>query len=260
MKYYVFDKVKDAVMELMNNTILNSDIELIFSGRSTLYPGIEKAVLEEIRNTKYNCSCDDRWHGFDKTGTTVLDADKVKTAVVEGACWYALWSGRINMKHDLVTSTFGYIDMVNDQATFIPVVKKNMSFAQNGKKKVIVEVKDPELKNVKFIQMLGTNYSDIIENDIKHKKNPLVEVTANDINGVLEKVQIEVDDKNNFAYKLTIAGHAPLTGHYEAADTDILDENSEAYAFAAVRSKNRPEISHISQRKQHKKTQKGGGL
>ena len=151
--------------------------------------------------------------------------------------------------------------MVNDQATFIPVVKKNMSFAQNGKKKVIVDVKDPELKNVKFIQMLGTNYSEIIENDIKHKKNPLVEVTANDINGVLEKVQIEVDDKNNFAYKLTIAGHAPLTGHYEAADTDILDENSEAYAFASVRSKNRPEISHISQRKQHKKTtQKGGGL
>ena len=89
----------------------------------------------------------------------------------------------------------------------------------------------------------------------------MVEVTANDINGVLEKVQIEVDDKNNFAYKLTIAGHAPLTGHYEAADTDILDENSEAYAFASVRSKNRPEISHISQRKQHKKTtQKGGGL
>ncbi len=261
LKYYVFDKVKDAVMELMNNTILNSDIELIFSGRSTLYPGIEEAVLEEIRNSKYHCSCDDRWHGFDKTGTIVLDADKVKTAVVEGACWYALWSGRINMKHDLVTSTFGYIDMVNDQATFIPVVKKNMSFAQNGKKKVIVDVKDPELKNVKFIQMLGTNYSEIIENDIKHKKNLLVEVTANDINGVLEKVQIEVDDKNNFAYKLIIAGHAPLTGHYEAADTDILDENSEVYAFASVRSKNRPEISHISQRKQHKKTtQKGGGL
>lgn len=128
MKYYVFDKVQDAVMELMNNTICNSEIELILSGRSTLYPGIEKSVLEEIKNSKYNCTCSDRWHGFDKEGTTILDADKVKTAVVEGACWYALWSGRINMRHDLVTSTFGYIDMVNDQATFIPVVKKNMNF------------------------------------------------------------------------------------------------------------------------------------
>lgn len=258
MKYYVFDKVKDAVMELMNNTILNSEIELIFSGRSTLYPGIEKSVLEEIRNSKYNCTCSGRWHGFDKPGTTVLDADKVKTAVVEGACWYALWSGRINMKHDLVTSTFGYIDMVNDQATFIPVVEKNMSFAQNGKKRVIVDVQDPELKNVNFIQMLGTNYADIIRKDIKHKKNPLVEVTANDINGVVEKVQIEIDDKNNFAYQLTIAGHEPLTGHYEAADTDILDENSSAYAFAAIRSNRRPETTQINPR--IRRPQKGGGL
>ena len=88
----------------------------------------------------------------------------------------------------------------------------------------------------------------------------MVEVTANDINGVLEKVQIEVDDKNNFAYQLTIAGHTPLTGHYEAADTDILDENSEAYAFAAVRTKRRPEISKINQKTLHKRIQKGGGL
>ena len=260
MKYYVFDKVQDAVMELMNNTICNSEIELILSGRSTLYPGIEKSVLEEIKNSKYNCTCSDRWHGFDKEGTTILDADKVKTAVVEGACWYALWSGRINMRHDLVTSTFGYIDMVNDQATFIPVVKKNMNFDQNGKKKVIVDIKDPELKNVKFIQMLGTNYSEILKKDIKYKKNPLVEVTANDINGVLEKVQIEVDDKNNFAYQLKIAGHKTLTGHYEAADTDIMDENSKAYAFAAIRSKKRPEISQFNRSQSKKKSHKGGGL
>lgn len=261
MKYYVFDKVKDAVMELMNNTILNSEIELIFSGRSTLYPGIEKSVLEEIRNSKYHCTCNDRWHGFDKAGTAILDADKVKTAVVEGACWYALWSGRINMKHDLVTSTFGYIDMVNDQATFIPVVEKNMSFAQNGKKRIIVDVQDPELKNVKFIQMLGTNYADIINQNIKHKKNPLVEVTANDINGVLEKVQIEIDDKNNFAYQLTIAGHEPLIGHYEAADTDILDENSSAYAFAAIRNNRRPEIAQTNHNQHNTdRSRRGGGL
>lgn len=108
--------------------------------------------------------------------------------------------------------------------------------------------------------MLGTNYSEILKKDIKYKKNPLVEVTANDINGVLEKVQIEVDDKNNFAYQLKIAGHKTLTGHYEAADTDIMDENSKAYAFAAIRSKKRPEISQFNRSQSKKKSHKGGGL
>ena len=260
MKKYVFDKVQDAVMELMNNTISNSEIELIFSGRSTLYPRIEETVLGEIRNPKYHCTCKDRWHGFDEANNKYLDADKVKTAVVEGACWYALWSGRIVMKHDLVTSTFGYIDMINDEATFIPVINKNSPFENNGKKKVTVDIQDPTLKNVKFIQMLGSNYTDIIRKDIKYKKNPLVEVTANDIDGVIEKVQIEVDANNNFAYNLSIAGHKDLCGHYEAADTDILDENSPVYAFATIRNKTRPAPSNNFKYQNKKNNRKGGGL
>lgn len=262
MKQYVLDKVRDAVMELMNNTISNSEIELIFSGRSTLYPGIEEAVLREIRNKKYGCTCKGRWDGFDNNG--ILDAEKVKTAVVKGACWYALWSGRVNLKHDLVTSTFGYIDMVDNERTFVPVVERNMHFESNGKKKVTVDVKDPELSNVKFIQMLGGNYTDIIKKSIKYKMNPYPEVTANDIKGRIEKIQIEVDDKNNFSYQIVIAGQEPVKGHYEAADTDILDENSEAYAFAAIANNTRPVANSLPVGKEPvvrpRSNRRGGGL
>lgn len=240
----VFDKVQDAVMELMNdnNRIAGSEIELIFSGRSTLYPDIKETVLREIRNEKYNCKCEDRWHGFDKEGTSELDVDKVKTAVVEGACWYAIFSTRIVMKHSLVTSTFGYVDMVNEKSTFVPVVNKNEQFDNNGKRKAEVDVQNPTLSSIKFIQMLGTDYDDIMDNDIRHKMNPLMELTAARLNGTVTKVQIEVDDQSNFNYAVSLAGHSPVTGHYIAPDTDILDENSDEYAFAAIRPKDRPVV------------------
>lgn len=259
VKKYVLSKVKDAVFELMNKTIANSQIELIFSGRSTLFPGIQETVLGEINSDKYGCKCADRWHGFDKESENVLDADKVKTAVVEGACWYAMWSGQIVMKHDIVTSTFGYIDMVNNAAKFIPVIKKNEAFESNGRKKATVPVQDPTLKNVRFIQMLGTNYDDILIKDIKYKKNEIVQVTGNEIDGVVEGVTIAVDDKNNFSYQVDIAGHKPLKGFYEAADTDIKDENSEAYIFAAIRTKPKVEEHLQSSAKTHRNT-RGGGL
>lgn len=258
MNHYVFGKVKDAVMELVNGNqeIQGTQIELIFSGRSTLYPGIQETVLDELRNKKYGCTCKDRWHGFDAESSSRLDPEKVKTAVVQGACWYAMWSGRIVMKHDIVTSTFGYIDMVNNEATFIPVVSKNTPFESNGHKRETVDIQDPTLKNVKFIQMLGSNYGEILHEDIRYKMNPLVEVTGTQINGVIESVEIDVDDKNNFAYQLDIAGQEPLTGHYEASDADILDENSPEYAFAAVRTKKRPEVPGRSNMRRHR----GGGL
>lgn len=258
MKHYVFSKVEDAVKELINGNqeIKGTQIELIFSGRSTLYPGIQETVLSEVRNKEYGCTCKDRWHGFDADSSSRLDPEKVKTAVVQGACWYAMWSGRIVMKHDIVTSTFGYIDMVNNEATFIPVVSKNTPFESNGHKRETVDIQDPTLKNVKFIQMLGSNYEEILREDIRYKMNPLVEVTGTDINGVIDRVEIDVDDKNNFAYQLEIAGQEPLKGHYEAADTDILDENSPEYTFAAIRMEKRPEVPAKGLGRRHR----GGGL
>ena len=104
--------------------------------------------------------------------------------------------------------------------------------------------------------MLGSNYEEILREDIRYKMNPLVEVTGTDINGVIDRVEIDVDDKNNFAYQLEIAGQEPLKGHYEAADTDILDENSPEYTFAAIRMEKRPEVPAKGLGRRHR----GGGL
>lgn len=245
LTYYVFSKVEDAVKELMSDTIKNSKIELIFSGRSSLYPGIEETVLKEIRNPKYECVCEDRWHGLDKPDLSMMDDEKVKTAVVEGACWYAMWSQHIIMDHDFVTSTFGYVDMKDNKSCFIPVICKNDPYI-NGIARNQVEAQTPTLQNVKFIQMLGSNYDEILSSDIRYKMNPLIEVTANEIDGEVEEIFVEVDDKNNFTYSIKVAGQGDVSGNYEAADTDILDENSEVYAFAAINPET--DLSAVNQR------------
>lgn len=236
IKRYVLDNVRDAIDELLQS-IKGSSIELIYSGRSTLYPGIQETVINEIRSDKFNCSCN-VWAGFNDSVTGKLNDQKVKTAVVLGACWYAMFSKYITMRHDIVTSTFGYVDMVQNKSKFIPVIKRNTPFDEEQGKFVAAPVKpkDSTLANVEFIQMMGSDYDKIYEQDIRHKMSRLVTVPPQEIRQMIKTISIEVDKLNNFTYTINMAGNDIIRKTIEASDVDILDENSEAYAFAAISS------------------------
>lgn len=236
VKRYVLNNVRDAIDELLSS-IKGSSIELIFSGRSTLYPGIQETVISEIVSDKFKCTCN-VWDGFNNHKTGKLNDQKVKTAVVLGACWYAMFSKYITMRHDIVTSTFGYVDMVHNKSKFIPVIKRNTPFDEEQGRYVAAPVKpeDSTLANVEFIQMMGSDYDKIYEQDIRHKMSRLVTVPPQEIRQMIKTISIEVDKLNNFTYTINMAGNDIIRKTIEASDVDILDENSEAYAFAAITS------------------------
>lgn len=238
VKQIVFSNVKDAVKELLSSLSEKGEMELIMSGRSVLYPGIKETVLTEIKSNGFDCSVP--WGGFNnKEG--FFDDEKVKTAVAVGACWYAMYSKVINLKHNHLTSTFGYIDMEGMKRKFVPVITKHDEFDEDGNVKKDVVPIDMTLNNVKFIQMLGNNHTEILEKDIRHKKNFLDEVYPSEITGQIKQITLAVDDKGNFSYAVNVAGlnHAITiqTNPYSrltdnSVRMEITDENSEAYAFA----------------------------
>ena len=234
IKKYVLDNVDDAVAELINSgNSLRERVEVIFSGRSTLYPGVKETVMKRLTDSGFTVN---RWNGFDKpesgigNGSVILDEEKVKSAVAVGACWYAMWSQYVTIRHDIVTSTFGFIDMKDNKEVFHPVVSCGEDL-QNGHLAHEADIYNPTITNIAFVQMLGTNYEEILSKKIYHKMNQIVQLT--DIDGDVDKVKIDVDDKNNFTYLVTEKSGISHGGRETIKDVDILDENSEAYIFAA---------------------------
>lgn len=256
MDAFVFSKVRDAVSELLTGLPESvrtlSEIELIMSGRSILYPGIQHHVLNTVRSKGFKC--DGPWKGFNNPDGSIND-ELVKTAVASGACWYALFSNNIIMKHDLVTSTFGYIDYINAEQRFVPLIDKNAPFDINGKcsngrlkRYPYWEGVDVTIPTLRFVQMLGSNFDEIYHDGeirIPHKINILDIVQNSTLTLPVSDIEIQIDDQNNFTYsvKMRDMENQPITQKNNPDSrlkrgalvrTEIGDENSEAYIYAAL--------------------------
>ena len=244
MYKYVYSKVEDAVNELMKDLVA-SKVELIFSGRSSLYPHIQEYVTKTMVSRGFTPN---KWDGFnDERGN--LDADAVKTAVASGACWYAVFNTIIRLDHSVIPSTFGFIDQVGGKPKFVPVIKRLDNYV-DGKKSHSVEPVDTSLQKVTFLQMLGSDYDKILD-DFYHKRNMhkinvLEEIPGEILDGSLETVSITVEDNNNFDYDVeTSTKHiTPRSNRYSrlfghegtAVKTEIVEENNASYVFAALQS------------------------
>lgn len=244
MYKYVYSKVEDAVRELMSD-LKQREVELIFSGRSSLYPHIQDFVTSTISDCGFTCRV---WDGFnDEKG---LNADMVKTAVAEGACWFAVFNSRIRLIHDVITSAFGYVDQQNGQPKFVPVVNRLERFV-DGRLTHKVEPINKNINSIRFLQMLGSDYDTILENyekdhENRHKINVLDVVPTEIVNGVIESISVTIEENNNFDYEVQTSTNSikPNTNRYSrlfghegtAVETEISSENNDSYVFAALQS------------------------
>ena len=240
----VYSKVEDAVQELMKD-LGKSEVELIFSGRSSLFPHIQEYVKKTMVSQGFKPNT---WAGFnDAQGH--LDADAVKTAVAAGACWYAVFNTRIHLDHSVIPSTFGFIDQVGGKPKFVPVIKRLDNYV-DGKKTQAVEPIDKDLQTVTFLQMLGSDYDKILDDFYlqknMHKVNVLDTIPGEILDGGLDTISITIEDNNNFGYdvKTTTMDITPQSNRYSrlvghegtAVRTEIVDENNASYVFAALQS------------------------
>ena len=244
MNKYIFNAVEDAVTELLANLGVE-DVEIIFSGRTTLYPGIRSRVMSTVKD-KLDMSYS-VWDGLEKSDSTKTADELVKTAVATGACWYAMFSNYVRLEHNIIMSTIGYVDMKNGESTFIPLIRKGEKLdddfgrvSSDPNHKVLT----PNLPNARILQMLTSKHDEVMKglnstnpqesNKVKHLVNQLVHLGAGDIHAAIKGIIVSVDDKNNFKYMINIAGGKCLEGSGAINDSDIRTENSDAYAFSAM--------------------------
>lgn len=242
MKEYVLANISDALIELKKSPHFpsNTHIELILSGRSVLYPGVKETILKSFKGRNVSL-----WDGFYKEGTELFDDQKVKTAVAEGACWYAMYSRDIELQHNYITSSYGFEDRSNNQKSYHELIKNGSEFEDDGccrGEVVNDELFDPNINDVKFLQMMGADADDVVKKDIRHKKNLLDEIKPDQIKTAIEKINFVVDEKGNYSYEVYLRGfEEPITRESTRAyrqdkdiQNEIKDENSPAYEFATI--------------------------
>lgn len=248
MKKFVINFVGDAIENLFSTVEQKENVVLIMSGRSVLYPGIYDKVKAALN--KMGCGGVQLWGGYSNADGT-FNAEKVKSAVAIGACWYAMYSNRINMYNNIVTSSFGYIDYVNGEQKFVPIIERGCRYDGNGECSGSAETLSTTLNTVRFVQMLGVNYDEIYSQGIKHKMNVLDVVRPQEISTWATKVQIMIDNKNNFSYivydsakEITDKNNPNSRLTSKNVKTEIVDENSPAYIYATLNAvtENRDEV------------------
>ena len=242
MDSYVFSNISDALSELMKSPRFPSGtpIELILSGRSVLYPGVKETILKSFKGRNVHL-----WKGFNKDGKDQFDEEKVKTAVAEGACWYAMYSRDINLQHNYITSSYGFEDRNDNRKCYHELIENGREFDIDGLCRQEIsgdDLFDSNLNDVKFLQMMGADVDSIVSQDIRHKKNLLDEIKPDQIKTSIEKIVFTVDDKGNYFYEVFQRGfQEPITRESNRAfrndkdiQNEIKDENSRAYEFATT--------------------------
>lgn len=235
----VYNKIEDSVKELfasMSALYKGMPIEIIFGGRSTLFPFVRETVKKAMPSTATV------WNGFGN------DENAVKTAVTSGACWYANFSQHITIKHNIITTAFGYLDTKGGQEVFVPMIDAGEKFETEKIQRSRRPYAPDLLNEITFVQMQGADYEQILSDfrnssENKHKMN-ILDIVA--VDSTIKEISITLDEKLNFGYAIETA-HAEediTQNNYPLSrlrlgttvKTEIADENNESYMFAAISS------------------------
>lgn len=221
----ILDSVADAVSEILKYPDIKHRIidKIIFSGRSTLFPRIKSTVNDVLSD-----------HMGRVAEVDLLDATTTKTAVAYGACWYGMYNSLVTLDNSRLASAFGYKLTEGGKPVFHTLIPQNARFDSNeieGKEEV-VNTFAADGNMVEFYQVMGSSVADdVLDADNRHKVNRLGVIS---IDQATQMISIVVERSNMVSNSVELNTGQVKTVNVEAVNRDILEENSEAYIFAAV--------------------------
>lgn len=169
----VLKPVEDAVDDIAEITDLRVLDTVIFSGRSTLFPGIKERVESKLRE-KIRKIMPHRTFEIIKLSPTSL-----KTAVAEGSCLYAVSRNAIVLSRHRITCHFGVkhtLSLAKGDFEFINVIPIGSEMeGQKIAREIEMDHDRFEYDNhrVEFYQIMGADPEKVLRNLEKHKYSRL---------------------------------------------------------------------------------------
>lgn len=222
MKDFVYNKIEDAISEVINFNKVKSIDKIIFSGRSTMFPGVKETVCNTL-NRAYNKLpdlCDD-----------VISPSEIKSCVAAGACWYGRY-GLVTLDNSLINGAYGFKFTEGGKAYFKEVLGSELNFTEDKplENHYPINSKFPgDGNNVCFYQVMGNGkIDDIFAPGNRHKLNFLGAIhLMNKVNDISIKVDRNDKVEGTILYE---SGHQQ-TLNVEAQNHDMVNDNEWPYIF-----------------------------
>lgn len=256
---FVYKNVASAIRELMHLPKVGSRIDrIIYSGRSTIFPGIREKVEETVREILIE--------SLGKIGKQpeiiyFQTVDELKAAVSMGACWCSQEAGRLLDLVDEENSNWIGVkrttDKLGNKVEFDLIVSPNDNFSEGKiiKESVPYEPTHDFLgddNKVKFYQVFGIDYRQVyptgtgeidrkVLNEIFAEKKyayKYVELASFDLNNTgrtVEQVKVELDTKGNISCYVRFSRSSTweIAGMSSRSDREIVDSYADHYRFSA---------------------------
>ena len=222
MQDFIYKNIEDAVSEVIRSKEVISIDRIIFSGRSTMFPGVKDKV-KKILASKYTKVNEKIWEG--------LSDDEIKTCVANGACWYGRY-GLVQLDNSLINGSYGFKHTDENGPKLHVVLDSQLRFDGDRPLTNSEEIESAfagDANNICFYQIMGNGDTEnIFDEKNRHKLNFL---GAIHVKNKTNKISISVDRQNKVkGVVLYESDHEELL-NVEAEDHDLVKENEWPYIF-----------------------------
>ncbi|MFA0960224.1 hypothetical protein AB9P05_00300 [Roseivirga sp. BDSF3-8] len=165
----IYKNVKASVIDILQvEGYDNEPLTVLYSGRSTLFPYIKTKVASVLKSKGISYQ------------EVFLREDELKSAVARGACLYGVSNNAITIDSSRIHSHFGIVHSRNAGVQgFKNLVPMGSEFNGESGIRNVEELQssfDLDGKQVRFVQVMGQNADEIINNNEKHKYSPIAKV------------------------------------------------------------------------------------
>lgn len=222
---YVYEPVAEAVKDTLALSKKGSDTKytLLFSGRSILFPLIKDTIRNNV-SKKINQEI-------------ALDESELKTAVVKGACWYAVNRQAIQLSSLRTHTNIGFKRTISADTThlqFYNLIEAGTPFKEDEAGLFCsnsVEIQNAfrhDSQHINFYQVMGNNPQEVIVKDQKHKYAKVHQV---ELQTETKEVAIQLRGDDLIEYDITLLNGTKIAKEKKMEEMELVDANEEHYTW-----------------------------
>ncbi|MBW6490449.1 MAG: Hsp70 family protein [Lentimicrobium sp.] len=222
----IFGNVKDAVNEVIELSGNVKVDKIIYSGRSTFFPGISEWVEQVIKEKGSSPEI------------ITLEIEESKTAVAHGACWYGINKNSIVLNNLKTNASFGIKRTLSadiSDVEFIELIQMGVPFDSDNAEIDCVSGAMQLAENfafdggkVHYYQVMGKDANVILSKNQKHKYSKIASIR---LPLATTALKMTVSENDEVECKVKLSSNQIIMEKGVVSDQDISDANEEHYTW-----------------------------
>jgi hypothetical protein len=223
---WIYNNVRDAVIDVLDLSGKRNIDTVIFSGRSTHFPLIRDTVMRVFNERRF-------------TGhNIILGLEESKTAVAAGACWFGINKSSISRNNLKTYVSYGVLETFGPDQTNIEFHQliprgsfyhsENRSMGSVDRDKRLVSEFKNDANRANFYQVMGEKAREILSQGQKHKFSQIASLGVEKIS---KRVKITVSEDDYVKCLVELDNDQEISDNGVIPEQDVTMANEEHYTW-----------------------------